>query len=201
MDRQRVNGKYAGDREVFSGWKTIAQYLGKTVRTVQRYERDLRLPVRRPANKNRGASVIATKSEIDRWVRSASMRWRPEMAKAPLDVAECEVERLSKAVVQMRALCNEARRLKCEFSESRKTFSHQMQLIRTALASGKAQKSNGIQTRGVQLTCSYCKKIETNPQTRIELENYAPRHNHAEFNHGVCPDCLQSETDRMKVST
>src|SRR5215469_6561816 len=146
MDRKTVNGKYAVDPEVFSGWKTIAQYLGKTVRTVQRYERDLRLPVRRPAHKNRGASVLATKSEIDCWVRSASMRWRPEIPRASLDATEYEVEKLGEAVVRMRTLCNEARRLKREFSESRRTFSDQMQLIRTALASNKALKSNEIKT-------------------------------------------------------
>jgi|SRR5215469_6140013 len=193
MDRQTVNGKYAGDREVFSGWKTIAQYLGKTVRTVQRYERDLRLPVRRPAHKNRGASVLATKSEIDCWVRSASMRARPEMQQPPVDVAEYEVEKLCKAVEQMRTLCEEARRLKSEFSESRKTFSHQMQLVRTALASSKAQKSKEIQTRGVLPTCSYCKKIETNSETRIGLENYVRRDNHAEV--FVPTACEAKQTD------
>ena len=30
--------------EIFSGWKDIANYLGKGVRTIQRYERELGLP-------------------------------------------------------------------------------------------------------------------------------------------------------------
>ena len=52
--------------EIFSGWKEIANYLGKGVRTVQRYERRLGLPIHRLAGASAG-SVIATKSELDGW--------------------------------------------------------------------------------------------------------------------------------------
>lgn len=52
---------------ILSGWKEIASYLGKGVRTVQRYESNLALPVRRPSRKLR-AAVIATKADLDRWV-------------------------------------------------------------------------------------------------------------------------------------
>lgn len=51
-----------------SSWKEIAAYLGKGVRTVQRWERELGLPVRRPDLKNRGV-VVATQAELDRWLR------------------------------------------------------------------------------------------------------------------------------------
>jgi hypothetical protein len=44
--------------EMFSGWKDIASYLDKGVRTVQRYERELGLPVHHPAGITRG-SVVA----------------------------------------------------------------------------------------------------------------------------------------------
>jgi hypothetical protein len=54
---------------ILSGWKDIANYFGKGVRTVQRYERELALPVCRPAGKTRG-SVIATPSELDLWFAS-----------------------------------------------------------------------------------------------------------------------------------
>jgi len=54
-------------QQFLSGWKEVANYLGKGVRTVQRYERCFGLPVRRPAGKSRG-SVLATKAELDAWV-------------------------------------------------------------------------------------------------------------------------------------
>ena len=51
--------------------------------------------------------------------------------------------------------------------------------------------------RGTLLICSYCKKIETNPETWVEVENYVRKHSEAEFNHGVCPDCLRKEMRRL----
>ena len=48
--------------------------------------------------------------------------------------------------------------------------------------------------RGILLICSYCKKIQANPETWVELENYVRSNSDAEFNHGVCPDCLQKVT-------
>lgn len=61
--------------EVLCGWKQIADYLGMGVRTVQRYERDLGLPIRRPAGGGtfRGA-VIATKVELDAWITASPLR-------------------------------------------------------------------------------------------------------------------------------
>lgn len=51
--------------------------------------------------------------------------------------------------------------------------------------------------RGTLLICSYCKKIETNPETWMEVENYVRKHSDAEFNHGVCPECLRKEMRRL----
>jgi len=59
--------------QFLSGWKDIANYLGKGVRTVQRYERQFGLPVRRPAGKPWG-SVVATKAELDGWVQASPIR-------------------------------------------------------------------------------------------------------------------------------
>jgi hypothetical protein len=59
--------------EVFSGWKQIAGYIGVGVRTVQRYERYMGFPVRRPGGKSAGA-VIARKAEIDGWIASCPVR-------------------------------------------------------------------------------------------------------------------------------
>ena len=60
-------------QQFLNGWKEIARYLGKGVRTTQRYERTLGLPVRRPAGKPSG-SVIATKAELDAWVKASPIR-------------------------------------------------------------------------------------------------------------------------------
>ena len=57
--------------QILSGWKEIANYLGKGVRTVQRYERGLHLPIHRPAGKSVSA-VIAIQAELDGWVTRAA---------------------------------------------------------------------------------------------------------------------------------
>ncbi len=52
---------------IFTSWKEIAAHLGKGVRTVQRYERQLGLPVRRPLQHK--PIVLAYADEIDSWLR------------------------------------------------------------------------------------------------------------------------------------
>jgi hypothetical protein len=56
-----------------SSWKEIAQYVGKGVRTVQRWEREAGLPVRRPQGEGKG-KVLAFPTEIDGWMHSAFTR-------------------------------------------------------------------------------------------------------------------------------
>lgn len=53
--------------DVLNSWKEVAVYLGRGVRTVQRWERDLNMPVRRPRGTVRSA-VIAFKQELDEWL-------------------------------------------------------------------------------------------------------------------------------------
>lgn len=53
--------------EILTGWKDIANYLGKGVRTVQRYEREMGLPVHRPAG-----AVVAVQAELTDWVSRGS---------------------------------------------------------------------------------------------------------------------------------
>ncbi len=52
---------------VLNSWKEIAAYLGHSVRTLQRWEREAGLPVHRPYRRKR-SSVVALKSEIDAWL-------------------------------------------------------------------------------------------------------------------------------------
>lgn len=63
--RRRENNQ----NEMLSGWKEIAGYLGRGVRTVQRYEHELGLPTKRISG-HRSGSVLATKSDLDSWVNS-----------------------------------------------------------------------------------------------------------------------------------
>ena len=52
-------------------WRDIASYTGVSIRTLQRWERDFGLPVRRVSTK-RGSVVFAFRSELDIWLRTRS---------------------------------------------------------------------------------------------------------------------------------
>jgi hypothetical protein len=64
------------DREfasVLTSWKEIARYVGKGVRTVQRWEEELGLPVRRTKPGEKG-SVLAVPKEINSWVKCSNLQ-------------------------------------------------------------------------------------------------------------------------------
>jgi len=69
MATQAVNSTIS----VLNSWKEIASYLGRGVRTVQRYEDELRLPVLRVPGKSHG-SVLAYKADLDSWLHNTSVR-------------------------------------------------------------------------------------------------------------------------------
>lgn len=55
---------------ILNGWKEIASYLGRGVRTVQRWEQ-FGLPVRRPKGSDRSA-VLALSEELDAWIKNCA---------------------------------------------------------------------------------------------------------------------------------
>ncbi|MBN2265604.1 MAG: hypothetical protein JW775_07310, partial [Candidatus Aminicenantes bacterium] len=64
-----------GERKILDSWKEIAEYLKRDVRTCQRYERELGLPVHR-IDRSARARVYAYADEIDAW-REKSRLERP----------------------------------------------------------------------------------------------------------------------------
>jgi hypothetical protein len=71
---------------VLSGWKEIATYLKRGVRTVQRWEH-LGLPVHRPLGRDRSA-VTALANEVDAWMAATPGR------AVPIAELQAELERL-----------------------------------------------------------------------------------------------------------
>lgn len=80
-------------RNILHSWKEIAAYIGMGVRTVQRYERTLGLPIRRFAGDN-GSSVSAFPDELDHWMHTAGSQpiERAEWEKAVKDIDELRSE-------------------------------------------------------------------------------------------------------------
>ncbi len=73
--------------ERLGSWKAIANYLGKSVRTARRWEKEEGLPVRRQMHRVQG-SVYAYQAEIDAWRTQRETRGNPGDRQAP---AEAEI--------------------------------------------------------------------------------------------------------------
>jgi len=68
--------------DILNSWKEIAVYLGRGVRTVQRWEANLGLPVHRPNGHTR-SSVIALRRELDEWLRQTPQLGPAAMPSSP----------------------------------------------------------------------------------------------------------------------
>jgi len=110
--------------EILNGWKDIASHLGKGVRTVQRYEREFALPIRRPAG-NLTGSVMATKAELDGWVVASPIREAFRLPQPPVDNAT--------PLRELRCHIQEMHRLREEAAELRAAVKASLKLLRENL--------------------------------------------------------------------
>ena len=88
---------------LLTSWKEIANYVGKGVRTIQRWENRFGFPVHRP-NGDKGV-VLAIPEEIDAWVRSNAKTLRenfeePSTASASRDQDASEIFALCERAVK-----------------------------------------------------------------------------------------------------
>ena len=123
--------KHYKESQILSGWKEIANYLRKGVRTVQRYERELGLPVRRPAGESTG-SVMATKVELDAWVAAAPFRDGFQLTIRSVDNSAL----LNGLKLKLEHLAQ----LKLETEALRKELSSAVQSLRQNLEMARAEK-------------------------------------------------------------
>lgn len=89
------------ESKVLHGWKEIAAYLGCGVRTVQRWEMEIGLPVRRPRGKQ-PSNVFAVADELDAWMNAAQVRvTETDRLRARIAELEAEVARLSEVAANV----------------------------------------------------------------------------------------------------
>ena len=117
----------APEPTLLSGWKDIANYLGKGVRTVQRYERELRLPVRRPAGKT-PAAVIAVRSELDEWVSASPLATRQRAQVNPERILN-----LKGGFFELHRLCAAGRELTAALMAQRTALQFNIERLANAL--------------------------------------------------------------------
>jgi len=146
--------------EIFSGWKEIANYLGKGVRTVQRYERDMHLPIHRPAGKAHGA-VVATKGELDEWVNTSPVR-------KELKPTRWYAERSNRLGANFLQVDSE---IALTFARMALETSNRDKKDRTALTAHKAYDTIVRLRKGIHLSDAEREKLDANlRRLKIELQ-------------------------------
>ena len=95
--------------EKLDSWKEIAVFLGRGVRTVQRWERTEHLPVRRHLHLKRG-SVYAFASELSDWQSARQLGFRARKRGPEANNMAIELDRLL-------GLTHRQKRLACELNQ------------------------------------------------------------------------------------
>jgi len=127
------------ERAYLTSWKEIAEYMRCGVRTVQRYEREFGLPVRRPTGKSRG-SVIATRAEIDAWIAADSIRETFKLSRIEIDSRkEAAAKKMEAGVLQMRELKEQMLALRAETTNTLKLLVERVSDIRTHMPSSRIE--------------------------------------------------------------
>lgn len=118
--------------EILNGWKSIAKHLGMGVRTVQRYERQMGLPIRRPAGKLRGA-VLATKSELDAWIAASPIRQAFQLANTSSQHYSHSLNAVKAGVAEAHALREQMVSLRDEVRNLMWSLRNSIELLRADL--------------------------------------------------------------------
>jgi len=113
--------------ELLTSWKEIASYLGKGVRTVQRWEQQFGLPVRRPNEKAKGI-VHATRQELDAWLEGQWSQRPKEFAHA-YGYDTFYIDEVRASIRQWAELRNEHRMLVAGVRASLKDFHNECQIL------------------------------------------------------------------------
>jgi len=141
--------KRADSPRILSGWKDIANYLGKGVRTVQRYERELALPVRRPAGNPTG-SVVATTAELDAWVSASPIRESFRLTTAT-PVSSLATNEIKNGVAEMRKLREQMADLRSELRASLHSLRESIHGVQHGLHEGQwRERTSAIEVLDVE---------------------------------------------------
>lgn len=134
--------------ESLSCWKDIAAYFGKGVRTVQRWEHVLAMPVRRPTGATRQV-VFALPEELDEWVRKTLV---PTAAARPEShVGNACQDRIDQSVRLHSATRRQMDALHQQIAELRLLVKQQNDLLKR-LNCMRQLRDMSLRTRSVKLT-------------------------------------------------
>ena len=117
----------AKNRTILNGWKQISNHIDRAVRTAQRWEAVLGMPVHRPALKDRSA-VVAFSDELELWLTRTSPDVRNECAETEDQATQVNEwnERLLRALDNMSTLVRQS----CALASQVQTLQEQLRRSR-----------------------------------------------------------------------
>jgi hypothetical protein len=128
------------------GWKEIANYLGKGVRSVQRYELRSGLPVRRPAGNSQGGAVFATRAELDGWVEASPIREAFHLRESQPKYAPAAFA-IRHGVSEMKRLREEMFELRSEMKKTVRTLQGNIHELQGVLSGRSSKASSPLYTQ------------------------------------------------------
>src|SRR3954447_20861808 len=140
-----------------TSWKEIAGYLGKSVRTAQRWELELALPVRRPHLGEKNV-VIAMREDLENWVIS-------QRTMSPIAVEQAEELRLRLASLEA-----ENQELRRTVESEQVSIDRKCELLRETVRM-QASLSNALSLRSGTLNA---RSDELSRKSRILRRNEKP---------------------------
>jgi hypothetical protein len=116
---------------VLSSWKDIARYMGKGVRTVQRWERHLGLPVRRPNGASHKSAVLLDRGDLDAWMatRFSSRSTVKDLAARGTEPSDSARNSLRESIRTARALRDANYALTQQIAESVRLLAERCDLL------------------------------------------------------------------------
>src|SRR5215472_3876738 len=128
--------------EILNSWKEVAQYLGRGVRTVQRWEHELGLPVRRPRGKSR-SPIMALREDLDLWVNNSpqAVNYHGNGIEAGSEPIETDVVGVSDTIVESQGLRSKTRILQKEMSQALHVLIANLTRIQGACGNGHRDAS------------------------------------------------------------
>jgi phage terminase Nu1 subunit (DNA packaging protein) len=128
---------FMSDVRILNSWKEISNYIGRGVRTVQRWEELYGLPVHRAAGRERSA-VYALSDELDAWLRMGRMH---EVAKPNREVTPEAaeqyrklVDRASTLIERLRVLRQQSAAIRLQLERNRAGSSRNSELVEKSVS-------------------------------------------------------------------
>ncbi|HYK35879.1 hypothetical protein [Alloacidobacterium sp.] len=127
---------------VLTCWKDIANYLGRGVRTVQRWEQIYGLPVRRPKGAAAKSAVIARVADLKAWLESdwSKRNWQGRRDVKPVSAQDPSVDDGVRTTAQLRNHHRELVFDTLEFLQALAAGCAQLRSTRIAAAATRQQR-------------------------------------------------------------